>query len=41
LKGEKNKMFSLMPTFRFIGESNDTPHDGDIIIDKATNEIKC
>lgn len=34
-------MFSLTPTFRFIGESNDTPRNGDIIIDKVTNEMKC
>lgn len=34
-------MFSLMPTVRFVGESNGTPRNGDIIIDKATNELKC
>ena len=34
-------MFSLIPNFRFVGEINGTPCDGDIIIDKATNEIKC
>ena len=34
-------MISVMPTFRFIGESNDTPRDGDIVIEKVTNEIKC
>lgn len=34
-------MFSLIPTFRFVGENNDNPRDGDIVIDKATNEIKC
>lgn len=33
-------MLSIMPIFKLIGEYNGTPCNGDIIIDKATNEIK-
>lgn len=34
-------MLSIMPAFRFIGEVNGAPCDGDIVIDKITNEMKC
>lgn len=36
-------MFSLTSTFRFVGEINGVPApcNGDIVMDKATNEIKC
>ena len=31
----------MFPFRLSIGEGDDAPRDGDIVIDKATNEIKC